>query len=61
MMAVAVVVAILSLPLAVLTAFGSHARGASVAAVLVSAVFFPVAWTVWYLKDEHPYRSGQDA
>jgi hypothetical protein len=58
---VVVVVAILFLPLALLTALGSRARGASLAGVLVSAVFFPVAWTVWYLKDEHPYGSRQDA
>jgi hypothetical protein len=61
MVVVVAVGAIMLLPFALLTALGSRARGASPAVAIVSGVFFPLSWTVWYLKDEHPYRSGQDA
>lgn len=38
-----------------LTALGARRRGRSVASSVLAGVFFPVAWTVWYLRDEHPY------
>jgi hypothetical protein len=45
-----------ALPLLVLTALGAHERGLSVWLSALAGAFFPVTWTVWYLRDEHPYR-----
>jgi hypothetical protein len=45
-----------ALPLPVLTALGAHERGPSIGRAVLAGVFFPVTWTVWYLRDEHPYR-----
>lgn len=39
---------------ALLTGVGAHRRGHAVGPVLLSAVFFPVAWAVWYLQDTRP-------
>ncbi len=50
----ALVCLVLALP--VLTAVGARRRGAGVVASVVTGVFFPIAWAVWYLRDEHPYR-----
>jgi hypothetical protein len=47
----------LVLVLPVLTAVGARRRGYGVAAALITGLFFPVTWTVWYLRDERPYRS----
>jgi hypothetical protein len=44
-----------ALPLAVLTALGAHERGLSIALSAVAGALFPVTWTVWYVRDEHPY------
>lgn len=44
------------LGLAVLTGLGSRRRGSGPAVVLLSALFFPVAWAGWYVSDVHPYR-----
>jgi hypothetical protein len=41
----------------VLTATGQRRRGHGLAAALLAGLFFPIAWTAWYLRDEHPYRS----
>ncbi len=46
----------LALSLAVLTALGAHERGLSIALSAAAGAFFPVTWTVWYVRDEHPYR-----
>jgi hypothetical protein len=43
-----------ALPLPVLTAVGAHERGLSIGLAALAGVFFPVTWTVWYLRDEHP-------
>lgn len=50
------VLAAVSLPLALLTALGARQRGLAMPAALLTGVFYPVTWTVWYVKDEHPYR-----
>lgn len=57
MIEVAVVVLIM-LPPATLTAMGSRRRGNGVALTALAGVFFPISWIVWYLHDEHPYRTG---
>lgn len=43
------------LPLGVLTGVGSQRRHAGLVRAGLSALFFPVAWAVWYVRDEHPY------
>jgi hypothetical protein len=53
---VAVVLALGVLLLAVLTGTGEHRRGARAPVVLLAGLFFPLAWLVWYLRDERPYR-----
>ena len=50
------VLAAVSLPLALLTALGAHQRGLAMPAALLTGLCYPVTWTVWYVKDEHPYR-----
>jgi hypothetical protein len=50
------VLAAISLLLPVLTALGAHRRGSEVPLAVLAGLFFPVTWTVWYLRDEHPYR-----
>jgi hypothetical protein len=47
--------ALVLVALMTLTALGARRRGRSVASAVLAGVFFPVAWTVWYLRDEHPY------
>ena len=46
----------LVLAVPVLTGLGARRRGLSRATSLVSGLVFPVAWSVWYLRDEQPYR-----
>jgi hypothetical protein len=46
------------LPLQALTALGAHERGLSIGVSALAGAFFPVTWTVWYLRDEHPYRKA---
>ena len=43
-----------------LTSFGQRRRGHGLWAALLAGVFFPIAWAVWYLRDEHPRRAGSD-
>jgi hypothetical protein len=50
-----VVLALGVLALAALTATGEHHRGAGLPLALVAGLCFPVTWTVWYIRDEHPY------
>jgi len=52
----AVLLVALALAVPVLTAVGARRRGYGVVAALVTGLFFPVAWSVWYLRDERPYR-----
>jgi hypothetical protein len=44
------------LALAVLTALGAHRRGQTIQRAVLVGLLFPAAWTVWYVRDEHPYR-----
>ena len=44
-----------------LTATGESRRGHRIVLALAAGLFFPVAWTVWYLRDEHPYRTVRGA
>ena len=39
-----------------LRATGERRRGKGVGVALAAGLFFPITWTVWYLRDEHPYR-----
>ncbi len=55
-MLIALIVAV-SGPMA-LTALGQWRRGQGMLVASLAGLFFPVAWTVWYLRDEHPYRAG---
>ncbi|GAA4810402.1 hypothetical protein GCM10025786_13420 [Nocardioides caeni] len=43
--------------LAVLTGLGARCRGTSVVLAGVAAVFFPVTWVAWYVRDEVPHRT----
>lgn len=52
-----VLVVVLGAP-AVLTGLGQRRRGRGPAVALLAAVFFPVAWAVWYVADEHPYGAS---
>lgn len=40
--------------LVVLTSAGSRRRGAGWSATLASGLLFPLAWVVWYVRDERP-------
>jgi hypothetical protein len=42
--------------LGVLTALGARRRGAGLPLVALAGSAFPVTWTVWYLRDQRPYR-----
>ena len=50
------VLAAVVLSLAVLTALGAHRRGLAAPRAAVAGLFFPVTWSVWYVRDEHPYQ-----
>jgi hypothetical protein len=50
------VLAAVTLPLPVLTAIGAHRRGLTIPRAALAGLFFPVTWTVWYLRDQHPCR-----
>jgi hypothetical protein len=47
--------AVVSSPLALLTAIGAHQRGRAMPLAVLAGLTWPVTWTVWYVKDEHPY------
>ncbi len=49
------VFAVISSPLALLTAIGAHQRGLAVPLAWLAGLIWPVTWTFWYVKDEHPY------
>jgi hypothetical protein len=51
-----VLLASVALALAVLTGLGAHRRGLTIPLSSLVGLVFPVTWTVWYLRDEHPYR-----
>ena len=52
---VVIVVVVLAGPCALTTA-GGRRRGFGWALAAISGLAFPIAWTVWYLRDEQPYR-----
>jgi len=51
------VVLILAGGLMVLTAQGASRRGSAALRASLAGLFFPVTWAVWYVRDEHPYRT----
>ncbi len=55
LLVLAALVVCLALAVPVTTAVGARRRGLGVPAAVVVGVFFPVAWVVWYLRDERPY------
>jgi hypothetical protein len=55
-MIVALVVALVWLPFAVLTGLGEHRRGARTVVAVPAGLGFPLTWVVWYVRDEHPYE-----
>lgn len=57
--AVALVVGAALLMLMALTASGHHRRGHGLGLALAAGLFFPITWFVWYLRDEHPYRTAR--
>ncbi len=51
----------LLLTLPTLTALGARRRGSGPAGAVVSGVFFPITWTVWYLRDGRPNQRALHA
>jgi hypothetical protein len=43
-------------PPPILTGLGAYRRGLAALPASLAGLFFPIAWIVWYLRDEHPYR-----
>ena len=54
--ATAVAAASLVLCVAVLTGIGSYRRGTPIPLSVLAGTAFPVTWTAWYVRDEHPYH-----
>lgn len=50
------VIAAVSMPLALLTALGARQRGLRLPLSVLAGLFYPATWALWYIKDEHPYR-----
>jgi len=60
----ALTLAFLAVAFMVLTGMGETQRGADPRTAVIAALFFPITWVVWYVRDEHPYvgsRSRQSA
>jgi hypothetical protein len=55
------VVAAVSMPLALLTALGASQRGCTLPLSVLAGLFYPATWTLWYIEDEHPYRRNRRA
>jgi hypothetical protein len=53
---VVVVSVLVVVALGVLTALGARRRGAGLPLAALAGSAFPVTWTVWYLRDQRPYR-----
>ena len=51
-----ILLAAVSLTLPALTALGARRRGVAIPSAVLAGLFFPVTWTAWYVRDEHPYR-----
>jgi len=41
-----------------LTLHNNQRRGQRWYVAVASGLLFPVAWLLWYVRDEHPYRDG---
>ena len=54
----ALVLASAVVALMLLTSLGARRRGSAVLPAALAGIFFPVTWTVWYVRDEHPYAAG---
>jgi hypothetical protein len=55
----ALIIAIPVVAFMVLTGMGESQRGARPLTVVVAALFFPITWMVWYVRDEHPYAGSR--
>lgn len=58
MLIAGLLLAVLVLPLAVLTGIGARRRGRGIPQAVLAGLLFPVTWAAWYVSDEHPYRRG---
>lgn len=48
--------AVIGLALGGLTATGARRRGAGYPLAALAGLCFPISWTVWYVRDQHPDR-----
>jgi len=55
-LACTLLVLLVLLGLAVLTGTGQRRRGGPWPAALAAGLLFPLAWLVWYVRDEQPFR-----
>ncbi|MEP9384145.1 hypothetical protein [Nocardioides sp. KR10-350] len=58
-LAVLVVAAVAVGALMGLTIAGERRRARGWGAAVVAGMFFPVTWTVWYVRDVRPYAVGR--
>lgn len=54
----ATVLVTILLAVVALTFLGARRRGQRWYVAVASGLLFPVAWLLWYVRDEHPYRAG---
>jgi hypothetical protein len=50
-----VVLGVLWAPFALLTGLGERRRGARTRVAVPAGLAFPLTWTVWYVRDQHPF------
>jgi hypothetical protein len=48
--------ALIALAVGGLTAMGARRRGSGYPLAALAGLCFPITWTVWYVRDQHPYR-----
>ena len=53
-----VLLAAVPLSIAILTGLGEHRRSGRVWLAVVAGFVFPIAWVVWYVKDERPWSAA---
>jgi hypothetical protein len=41
-----------------LTGVGAVRRGSLLRSAVLAGLFFPVTWTVWYVRDERPFAAS---
>ncbi len=56
-----VVLAVLTVPLAPLTAVGARRRGNGWVLAVLAGLVFPLTWVHWYVSDEVPLRRAGGA